>query len=442
MTATSTVDGLVSGLNTTQLISQLMQVEGQPQALLKTKVSDANTLISGLQGVNTNLAAVATAGSALSTAVSWQTTTASSNIASVTVTAAPGATTGSLNFHVNKIASAQTDVSASHALTDTAAFPTAQFTITGSAGTASATPASGSLTDVVAAINSISTQTGVKAQPVQVSPGVYRLQVLATSTGSAGAYSFDAGFTAAAGLQRISDPVDASVHIGATAGGYDVTSPTNTFTDVVPGLTFSVSQENVDATVSVASDPNSLADQVQKFVTAANSSLNLMTTTGAPDATGKANNPLAGNSDLRRITQSMTEAVDGGSTTTSSSQAGLSVARDGTITFDRTAFLAAYASDPTTTVNVAKGVVDRITAVATAASSATGTLSTVIAGTQTEVTDLTTQISAWDVRLADKQTAYQAIYTNLETSLSTLQSQSSWLSSQLNSLSSSSTAKA
>ena len=37
--ATFGIDGMISGLDTTTIISQLMQIEAQPQARLKTSVS-------------------------------------------------------------------------------------------------------------------------------------------------------------------------------------------------------------------------------------------------------------------------------------------------------------------------------------------------------------------------------------------------------------------
>ena len=57
---TNAIDGLVSGLNTTSLINSLMTVEAQPQALLKASVAKSQTLISALQGLNGQVAALAT----------------------------------------------------------------------------------------------------------------------------------------------------------------------------------------------------------------------------------------------------------------------------------------------------------------------------------------------------------------------------------------------
>ena len=62
MGSTTTVDGLVSGMNTSQVISQLMQLAAQPQTNLKNAVTKENAVISAYQSVNSRLAALQTAG--------------------------------------------------------------------------------------------------------------------------------------------------------------------------------------------------------------------------------------------------------------------------------------------------------------------------------------------------------------------------------------------
>ena len=54
------LDGLASGLDTTALISSIMQVDAIPQTLLKNKSSDIQSMVSALQGLNTKVAALAT----------------------------------------------------------------------------------------------------------------------------------------------------------------------------------------------------------------------------------------------------------------------------------------------------------------------------------------------------------------------------------------------
>ena len=53
----ASVDGLVTGMNTTDTINQLMQVEAVPQTALKTKITAQNKAVAAYQSVNSRLAA-------------------------------------------------------------------------------------------------------------------------------------------------------------------------------------------------------------------------------------------------------------------------------------------------------------------------------------------------------------------------------------------------
>ena len=67
-----------------------------------------------------------------------------------------------------------------------------------------------------------------------------------------------------------------------------------------------------------------------------------------------------------------------------------------------------------------------------------GTITLKIQSQEGMVKDLGEQIASWDLRLASRREGLQKTYAALEVTLSNLQSQSSWLSSQLASLSTSS----
>ena len=58
---TSSIDGLSSGLDTSTIISQLMQIERQSQDALKKKQSAENAKISVYQSLNSKFAAVGSA---------------------------------------------------------------------------------------------------------------------------------------------------------------------------------------------------------------------------------------------------------------------------------------------------------------------------------------------------------------------------------------------
>jgi flagellar hook-associated protein 2 len=119
-------------------------------------------------------------------------------------------------------------------------------------------------------------------------------------------------------------------------------------------------------------------------------------------------------------------------------QLGVSIDRYGQFTFNADAFASAYEADPDAVQAAFVGAgsfTERVEKVAELASDPyDGSISGYIQNSNTEIDRYNDQISAWDDRLATKQASLQQIYTALETKLSRLQAQQSWLTSQIESL--------
>src|SRR4051794_7421348 len=97
------VDGLVSGLDTSSMVQQLMQIEKQPQAALQAQRTKVQGKVTAYQDVNSKMAAVRDAADALSTAAQWSVTKAStSNAAIATATTVQGAAPGTVSFTVDQ----------------------------------------------------------------------------------------------------------------------------------------------------------------------------------------------------------------------------------------------------------------------------------------------------------------------------------------------------
>src|SRR5687768_10766032 len=112
MTASTSVDGLISGLNTSEIISKLMQIERQPQDALKRQLATLSARIAAYQSVNTKVSALNDAATALSTATGWNVWAASSTVpTAATATATSSAVGGSLTFTVDQLATAASQVS-------------------------------------------------------------------------------------------------------------------------------------------------------------------------------------------------------------------------------------------------------------------------------------------------------------------------------------------
>jgi len=429
----STVNGLVSGLNTTQIISQLMQLAAQPQTNLKNQQQKEQSVVTAYQAVNSSLSALRTAADTLSQPTAWDAVTASSSSSTVTATATTGASVGNLTFDVTKLATA-------HVLTDvlpSSGPVTSGFGLDISIGGAS--PAHLDISDdtpqgVTDAINSAGL--GVRASLVNTDQGQV-LQLAATTTGQAAAFTVS-GLTNNPGV--LVQGSDAQITVGnPAAGGYTVSSPTDTFTGVLPGVTFTASTLQSGVTVSVAADAGSIADKVAAMVTAANTALSGIGTQTAYSAAAKAGSPLTGDSTVRHVQELLLSDVSVGQSGYGSfAQFGVQLTQKGQLTFDRNAFLVAYQANPGQVQSaVSTGLAAALKMTATDASDpATGAITQAIQSANSTITSLNNQISDWGVRLAAQQTALQRQFANLEVVLGKLQNQAGWLAGQISGLSS------
>jgi flagellar hook-associated protein 2 len=446
-TSTTSVSGLVSGLDTSTIISQLMQLEAQPQTALKTTLTNTQTAVTSYQSLNTKFQALLTAAQKIGSSDTWGARSATSSDSSVAASATPGALGGSLTFTVNQLATAHSLLTASStsSLTDTSTFTLsggAFQLVAGDGTTTTITPADGSMTSVVNAVNAANA--GVRAAAVQVAPGQYKLQLSSATTGDSSAFTVS-GLAGLGGTTVVQPGQNASIHVGSATSGFDVSSATNTFAGVQPGLTFTVSKADVTSTVSVANDEDSIATSVSALVDAANAVLAEITKqtaagTANADGTRTGQGPLSTDTSIKSLTSKVIEAVTGAIGGQSAAKFGIQSTRDGTLTFDKSVFATAYNADPVNARAVlapvtGTGVAQRLATVAKNASdSQTGTITSTIASKNSTITDLTSRISDWDVRLATRQETLQNQFTAMEVALQKLQSQSSWLSGQINSL--------
>jgi flagellar hook-associated protein 2 len=332
------ISGAVSGVDTASIINSLVAVQQNQQKLLQTQQSKQQSAADTYGKLVTALAAVSTAAKSVAATSDWKGVAATSTAASVTPTAT-GNTASSITFDVTSVARAHTVISAESVSSLGASVASGPLTVTKGDGTTSTIAVgSGSLSDVVAAVNA--SGAGLRAAAVQTSPGQYRLQVSSTSTGAVSSFTVDGldGFT---GTNVLTQGTDATVTVGTNpATAYTATSPTNTFTSLVPGLSFTVSAIESNVTVSSSVDGSTVADDVQSLVDAANSVLTSIGTATSWNATTKTGGPLLGDSTARALRQSILTTVSG------AGAAGVGLSRDGSITFDKAAFTTAFAKDP------------------------------------------------------------------------------------------------
>ncbi len=469
------IDGLASGLDTTALINQLMQVEAGPQTLLKSKQSTTKSFVSALQSLNVKVASLAEQAGKVAKPESWQAWKATSSATSVTASASATAQPGTVSFTVDSVAKAQ--VSVSKATLDDASLVTGMppsVTVRGGDGTlVTVEPTSGSLQDIAKAINAAA-DAGIKATVVRVSGGetpTYRLQFTGTTTGTDGSFEVFAGdATAVRAAQALKDdPVNGDGGAALAALRLDGTSVTvatdaqislwkgtpaqqvftqssNTFSGLMTGVDVTVSTvtaaDEPPTTVTVVQDTDALKKLGSDLVNSLNvvlseiSSRSSVTTTTNSDGTTSVKGGLfTGESTTRAIRQQLTEAasypVDG----LSASVAGITLKKDGTFAFDEAAFTKAMAEDPAKVQKVVAGLSERVAGVAKDVSDKyEGSLTLKIQGQEGLVKDMGTRIEDWDRRLASRRETLQRTYAALEVTMSNMTSQSNWLAGQIKTL--------
>ena len=213
----------------------------------------------------------------------------------------------------------------------------------------------GSLASVVSAINNAGI--GVTANALQVGTNSYALELTSNGTGTGSSTTIDSQAFAGSGLGALLTTTaaqNAVVSVGGT-GGYQVTSQTNALSGLLPGITITLAAvSSSPVTVSVTADGSGVASAVQSLVSAANQLLSTISTDTAYNSQTKTAGPLNGDPSLTSLAQQVLAAVGeavgrsgAGSDGTAGESAGLAITSQGTITFNQTAFEAAYAKNPT-----------------------------------------------------------------------------------------------
>jgi flagellar hook-associated protein 2 len=446
------LDGLVSGLKTSELIDALMNVSAIPKKLITTKIADRTAVITNLQSLNKSLQDLAATASTASGAHSLAAFTATASSESVTVSAGPRASAFSTGVVVDATAAA-------HSLVTAAAGSGTwggTFTLVAADGTRTeVTPSGTGAADLAAAINGA--KAGVMATVVPAGVGadgtpLSRIQITAVETGERGRFSLHRGTAAAVeagtstdagtepGAALLTSGRDARIRLFAgTAAEQTLTSPTNTFR-IGEDIDVTVSAVSTDpVTVVVALDTAAQSAAAEAFVKEVAALLTRIDN-GSKATVGKPGEKttlgvFTGDSVVRNLRTALAQAVQHPVDGVSPSTIGISTNEKGVLSFDKEAFAAALADDPEKTQELFSSIAARIGEVTgTYSDKYDGLLTQRITGQESEVKTLQTQVERWDVRLEQRRATLERTYSQLEITLSTLQKQSSWLSSQLQTL--------
>ena len=454
------LSGLASGLDTQSLISQLMAVEEAPRSSYTNKQSQDNQKKTLLQDLQTKLQTLSSAATDLSSPVTWNPAQEidSSDTTKLTATQTAGAGPGSYNVAVSQLASSEQRTFAYNQAANTAG-DTINITNTSTGANEPITIAAGATIDDVAGAINGDTNSGVFAVDVNGS-----LVLASRTTGLVG------GFTATASTLT----EDTTKHRAAQQAQYSVDgvaqppSDSNTLTAAIPGVSLTVKGTTPGTTVTVGNpgvDTGMITTKVKAFVDAYNDAMNTIRTdvSDQPSSSDPTKGSLYDDFALSNLEDAMRNSVAqmfGGIGNPASmqllAQAGISTGAttgsgtfsqdsvDGKLTLDTTALTTALTSDPLSVQRLlggatgVTGFAQSFSTVLQPFSQAGGIIDTELTNNDSDIKDLSDQLADFDQRMSTKQTYYQNMFTNLETSLNQLQGQSSSLASSLSGLGTSS----
>ena len=246
MPGTSSIDGLASGLNTTQIIDSLMKLQQAPVDQLTQEQTDKTNIVSAFQALQAKMLALSTMAGSLAQPATWSKYAVQVSDSTV-LTASAGSSASAGTYDVQVLSVAKNNTLASQGISDQALALFGGGTITISVGTGSAQTitidsSNNSLTGIARAINAANA--GVTASIIndgsQTSP--YRLILSANKTGQANKISVTSNLSGSQGLNFSTAVFDApetlnratsttsAITLGGTASYSGNANKTYTFT--------------------------------------------------------------------------------------------------------------------------------------------------------------------------------------------------------------------
>lgn len=464
-TGTISSSGIGSGLNVDDIVTKLMQVEQQPLVALQNREAQYTSQLTTLGTIKGTLSSFQTAADALKTAGATAAYKVSSSDASITGSANSTSAAGVYNVSVTQLAKAQRLATAGQSALGTIigdGTPTSLTlsfgSITGGtldnvAGTYSGATFTADPTRTPVTIqldNTDNTLEGIRDAINAANAGVtaaivndgsaspYRLTITSNSTGLQN--SVKIGVTGSAGIATLlaNDPAgtqnlqqtQAGADAKLTISGLAISSPNNSISGAIQGVTLKLTALTTDATISIDSDTTPITKALQGIVDAYND-----VNTAIKGATGL-QQILQGDSTtvgiLNRLRSSLGAILSNGAgSITSLSQLGVTFEKDGSLSFDSTVAQGAIQADPDA---VAKAVATFGTSLSTLTNSLAGSggaLDSRTDGINASIKRLTDQGDALSVHLKQIEARYRAQYTALDVLMASMQTTSNFLTQQL-----------
>jgi flagellar hook-associated protein 2 len=421
------------------VLSALMTQASQPLTTLQSKQKALQTQISSFDTLSGRVAALRSAADKLSTLSAVSTMAGTSSSSAVAVSVAADATAAHYDVVVNELARAQVTVSSNSAPDANTTAVTSGGTIT-IGGVAVTVTGNTTLQGLANAINNTD-GIGVSATVVRANATTYRLALTSTVSGAANAFTVTStlgsgiqftdtnndGISGDSAADNAVSAADASILINNVAA----TNSTNTFENVVTGVTLTVTKKDPDAVISVdvKADGNALATKIESFISAYNETVSYLeaqrVSAGNGDLASIGRDPVL--RQLRNELRTQLVGAHGSAAFTKLAEVGVEFTRDGKLSLDRAVFNEAVATNGDDVRQFLAGTGGAFPAIETALDSytnAAGYFHTAKDRLNRQIDLMDNQIAAMQTRLQLQREMLQQQFTEADTAMSRLKSQS------------------
>jgi flagellar hook-associated protein 2 len=368
----SSINLINSQIDVASIVDALIASESTPVTRMQNNVSSLQTKINAYQSINTKLASLLTKADAVvyngSTAplrtpgsfldrfensIFTNRTVTSSNNDVITAAASHGTASGTYSITVSNLATAKSVAADNFADVDTTSIGTGTFVITAGSSdpvTITIDSSNNTLDGIRKAINAA--DAGVNATIINDGSGTpYRLLVTAKDTGTASTFSITDNLSGGKALnltQKVAAE-DATFEVNGIA----ITKSSNTITDVIDGVSFTLHDESASAVkLTVGNDVEGIVTALQNLASAYNDLNSAISSQSQYNSTTKTAGVLSGDSTLRsiqsRVQSTLSQSVSNSFTNYSVlSQVGFSFNNNGSIAVDASKLRTALNTDIT-----------------------------------------------------------------------------------------------
>jgi len=457
--------GLATGLDTSNIIEQLMNAERIPITRLESDKTWLNNRLTAFTQLDAKLKTFADTIKNLGDADTLLTRAVKQSSKDyLTATVSSEALAGtSYQVEVISLAQVQKSISASGFASKTSlSFGTGNLNLTvdGTSHSIAITAENNSLEGIMKAINGA--DLGVSAAIINDGSGTpYRLVLagenvgqtfsldgrgLTGGTDTLGIFNVDGVVDPVTGDPITNPPVQVATQAHIKVDTVDIYSDSNTLTEAIPGVTLDLLQAETGKTtnLTINLDKNSIKATIQAFAKGYNEVVSFITGQSVVD--GEGGGVLNGDSGIntikRRLQNMLTEPLANSGVYTTLSQLGFKTQKDGTLTVDDTVLSKAIDTNLGSVVSLLAGEGGKTGLakkfqdyLASMTNTSTGMLKGRKDSINTNIKRIDNRITSMEARLEQRQKTMEAQFSAMETLVSGLNSQSSYLTQQMDAIS-------